>query len=277
MYCSTLKKTLKICLIFFPAQCYITLDLCSNTSQTFPKSRQILRTQDRSISRKDSCEIHWRMYIKLTSLKFNAKWWTETMNRTENLTSWGLTFHTCYTISIAVNKSGFQNLYWSRRKFLERKRSLLRCSPDELIKLLIDASLNINCFVITDYVNWKRATFEWREFLRKLSAAWTHSVQNNNQSMNWWSCIVISLDSIRGEHSTKFSAEVFVPLHHSDAISHRKLYLDLTQQFHLIQLSLNCYQDTFLTAQDTLSIHRLSSLIWDQSFNIKSYIRPKRI
>ena len=248
--------------------------MCSNTSQTFPKSRQILRTQDRSISRKDSCEIHWRMYIKLTSLKFNAKWWTETMNRTENLTSWGLTFHTCYTISIAVNKSGFQNLYWSRRKFLERKRSLLRCSPDELIKLLIDASLNINCFVITDYVNWKRATFEWREFLRKLSAAWTHSVQNNNQSMNWWSCIVIPLDSIRGEHSTKFSAEVFVPLHHSDSISHRKLYLDLTQQFHLIQLSL---EDTFLTAQDTLSIHRLSSLIWDQCFNIKSYIRPKRI
>ena len=197
--------------------------MCSNTSQTFPKSCQILRTQDRSISRKDSCEIHWRMYIKLTSLKFNAKWWTETMNRTENLTSWGLTFHTCYTISIAVNKSGFQNLYWSRRKFLERKRSLLRCSPDELIKLLIDASLNIICCVITDYVNWKRATFEWREFLRKLSAAWTHSVQNNNQSMNWWSCIVIPLDSIRGEHSTKFSTEVFVPLHHSNPISHRKL------------------------------------------------------
>ena len=164
------------------------------------------------------------------------------MNRTEDLTSWGLTFHTCYTIPITVNKSGFQNLYWSRRKFLERKRSLLRCSPDELIKLLIDASLNIICCVITDYVNWKRATFEWREFLRKLSAAWTHSVQNNNQSMNWWSCIVIPLDSIRGEHSTKFSAEVFVPLHHSDSISHRKLYLDLTQQFHLIQLS----KDTFL-------------------------------
>ena len=168
------------------------------------------------------------------------------MNRTEDLTSWGLTFHTCYTIPITVNKSGFQNLYWSRRKFLERKRSLLRCSPDELIKLLIDASLNIICCVITDYVNWKRATFEWREFLRKLSAAWTHSVQNNNQSMNWWSCIVIPLDSIRGEHSTKFSAEVFVPLHHSDSISHRKLYLDLTQQFHLIHLSLSCYQDTFL-------------------------------
>ena len=177
---------------------FYPLDLCSNTSQTFPKSCQILRTQDRSISRKDSCEIHWRMYIKLTSLKFNAKWWTETMNRTEGLTSWGLTFHTCYTIPITVNKSGFQNLYWSRRKFLERKRSLLRCSPDELIKLLIDASLNIICCVITDYVNWKRATFEWREFLRKLSAAWTHSVQNNNQSMNWWSCIVIPLDSIRG-------------------------------------------------------------------------------
>ena len=236
--------------------------MCSNTSQTFPKSCQILRTQDRSISRKDSCEIHWRMYIKLTSLKFNAKWWTETMNRTENLTSWGLTFHTCYTISIAVNKSGFQNLYWSRRKFLERKRSLLRCSPDELIKLLIDASLNINCFVITDYVNWKRATFEWREFLRKLSAAWTHSVQNNNQSMNWWSCIVIPLDPIRGEHSTKspfwryFTPKTISRL--DPAISPYSVISQLLSR-HLSHRS------------------RYLSLIWDQCFNIKSYIRPKRI
>ena len=36
------------------------------------ESCQILRTQDRFISRKDSCEIHWRIYI-FTSSKFNAK------------------------------------------------------------------------------------------------------------------------------------------------------------------------------------------------------------
>ena len=116
------------------------------------KSSKTLRTQDPSISRKDSCDIHWIIYI-FTSSKFNAKWRTETMNGNEDLTSWGLTIHTCYTIYIAVNKSGLQNLCWSRRKFLERKRALLGCSPDELIKLLIDASLNIICCFIIK-VSW---------------------------------------------------------------------------------------------------------------------------
>ena len=37
---------------------------------------------------------------------------------------------------------------------------------------------------------------------------------------------------------------------YSNPISHRKLYLDLAQQFHLIQSSL---ADTFLTAQDFIS------------------------
>ena len=88
-------------------------------------------------------------------------------------------------------------------------------------------------------------------FPRKLSAAWTHFVRINNQLLNLWSCFVIPRDSIRGEHSTEFSAVVFVRSSpYSNPISHRKLYLDLAQQFHLIQSSL---AETFLTAQDFIS------------------------